>query len=110
MEQENRCFLSTQELDFIVKALNPTIKKYNRGELLCKKNSKERRLFFLLSGTAYLEVENEFEGKQILEYFVKGQILCHDMMIQPNNGSCYAVAKYPCTCLLYTSPSPRDCS
>ncbi len=100
MEQENRCFLSTQELDFIVKTLNPTIKKYNRGELLYKKNSKERRLFFLLSGTAYLEVENEFEGKQILEYFVKGQVLCHDMMIQPNNGSCYAVAKYPCTIAL----------
>lgn len=100
MEQENRYFLNSQELDFIVKNLNPAIKKYNRGEILCKKDSSERRLFFLLGGTAYLTIENEFEGRQILEYFVKGQILCYDMLIQPNNGNCYAVAKYPCTAAL----------
>lgn len=100
MEQKNRYFLSSQELDFIVKTLNPTIRKYNRGELLYKKSSSEKRLFFLLSGTVYLAVENEFEGRQILEYFVKGQVLCHDMLIQPNNGNCYAVAKYPCTAAL----------
>lgn len=100
MEQENRCFLNNQELDFIGKALNPTVRKYNRGELLCKDNSSEKRLFFLLSGTVYLEVENEFGDRQILEYFVKGQVLCRDMLICPNNGSCYAVAKYPCTAAL----------
>lgn len=105
MEQETRCFLSAQELDFIVKNLNPAIKKYNRGEILFKKNSSEKRLFCLLGGTAYLTVENEFEGRQILEYFVRGQILCCDMLIQPNNGNCYAVAKYPCTAALISPES-----
>lgn len=100
MEQESRYFLNSQDLDFIVKTLNPTIKKYNRGELLCKKNSSEKNFFLILGGTVYLAVENEFEGRQILEYFVKGQILCQDMLIQPNNGSCYAIAKYPCTAAL----------
>lgn len=100
MEQENRYFLTGRELDLIVKTLNPAIRKFSRGELLLKNGMKENRIFIFLGGTAYLEVENEYDSKQILDYFVRGQILCHDMLIQPNNGNCYVVAKYPCTVAL----------
>lgn len=97
MEHENRFFLENQELNFIVKALKPVIKEYKRGELVFKQSSKKNRLYFLLSGTAYLEAENEYDTKQILEYFVKGQVLCQSMMIHPHNGHCFVVAKQPCT-------------
>lgn len=100
MEQENRYFLSSRELDLIVKTFHPTIRKFNRGELLLKNGMKESRIFIFLGGTAYLVVENEYDSKQILDYFVRGQVLCRDMLIRPNNGSCYVVAKYPCTVAL----------
>ncbi len=100
MEQENRYFLTGRELDLIVKTFNPAIRKFGRGELLLKNGMKENRIFIFLSGTAYLEVENEYDSKQILDYFVRGQVLCRDMLIRPNNGSCYVVAKYPCTVAL----------
>lgn len=97
MEEENRCFLGNQDMEFIIEALNPAIKKYNRGELIFRQNSNENRFCLLLSGIAYLEIENEYDAKQILEYFVKGQILYPKVMIHPHNGHCHVIAKYPCT-------------
>lgn len=100
MERENRCFLEDQELERIIKAIKPVIRKYSRGELLFTSKNQENKFYILLSGTVYLEAENEYASKQILECFTKGQILFRDMMITPHNGHCYALAKYPCTIAL----------
>lgn len=103
MDYKNHYFLGEQELKTIVEALHPVIKRYNRGEILFKQNTEKNRFCILLDGVAYLEVVNEYETKQILEYFTKGQILCPDMIIRPYNGNCYIIAKYPCT-IAYIEP------
>lgn len=100
MERDNRCFLGNHEIDTIVKTLKPVIKKYDRGELLFRETDRETKFYLLLGGTAYLAAENEYGFKQILNFFTKGQILFHDMMIAPHNGHCYAIAKSPCTIAL----------
>ncbi|MGN0376297.1 MAG: Crp/Fnr family transcriptional regulator [Suilimivivens sp.] len=103
MEHEMQYLLGIPELEMLVRIFNPAIKNYERGEIILRKSIKERRFGFLLGGTAYLEIENEYDSKQILDYFVKGQVLCHDMLIQPNNGHCYVLAKYPCS-IAYINP------
>jgi CRP-like cAMP-binding protein len=97
MEQKSRYLLGNGELDRVIKLLNPTVKDFKRGEVILRENKSEHRLLFLLGGTAYLVVENEFNGKQILGYYLKGQVLLHDMLVQPHNGQCYITAKQPCT-------------
>lgn len=96
-------FLDAQELALILQTFQPAVKNFERQEFILRKSVKEDRFCFLLSGTAYLEVENEYDSKQILNYFLKGQVLCHDMLIQPNNGHCYVIAKYPCS-VAYIDP------
>lgn len=92
-----RYFLSNAELNLIIKTFCPAIKNLKRGEFLFKKEMNENKVCFLLKGTVYLEVQNEFGAKQILNYFTGGQVISHSMLIQPNNGLCYAIAKYPCS-------------
>lgn len=96
MGREMQYFLGVRELDLIVKTFHPVMKEFQRGEIIIRASVREDRFCLLLGGTAYLEVENEYDSKQILDYFVKGQILCHDMLIKPNNGHCYVIAKHPC--------------
>ena len=84
-------------------AMFPATKNFERGDSILRKDAKENRLCFLLNGTAYLQIENEYDSKQILDYFVRGQILCHDMLAEPHNGHCYVFAKYPCS-IAYIDP------
>ena len=103
MEHEMPYLLGIQELETIVRTFNPAIKNFERGESILRKDVRENRLCFLLNGTAYLQIENEYDSKQILDYFVKGQVLCHDMLAEPHNGHCYVFAKYPCS-IAYIDP------
>lgn len=107
MDDKNHYFLDDQTLSTVIKDLNPIIKKYNRGEILFKQTTEKNRFCILLSGVAYLEVANEYDTKQILEYFIKGQILCPDMIIRPRNGNCYIIAKYPCA-IAYIDPFKEE--
>lgn len=103
MDYKNHYFLDEQELSTVMKALHPVIKKYKRGEILFQQIKEKSRFCILLSGVVYLEVANEYDTKQILEYFTKGQVLCPDMIIRPRNGNCYMIAKYPCA-IAYIEP------
>lgn len=104
MEREMPYLLGIQEFETIVKTFHPAIKNFERDEIIFRKDAKENRFCFLLNGTAYLQVENEYASKQILDYFVKGRVLCHDMLTAPHNGHCYLFAKYPCT-VAYVDPA-----
>ncbi|MGN1180362.1 MAG: Crp/Fnr family transcriptional regulator [Suilimivivens sp.] len=104
MEHGMPYLLGIQELETIVRIFNPAIKNFKRGEIIFRKDVKESRFCFLLEGTAYLQIENEYDSKQILDYFVKGQVLCHDMLAEPHNGHCYLFAKYPCS-IAYINPA-----
>lgn len=103
MERKMPYILGIRELETIVETFRPAIKNYERGEIIFRKDIQENRLCFLLDGTAYLQIENEYDSKQILDYFIKGQILCHDMLAKPHNGHCYVYAKYPCS-IAYIDP------
>lgn len=103
MAHEIQYFLGVQELELLFNIFHPVVKNFERREIILKKSVKEERFCFLLSGTAYLEVENEYNSKQILDYFIKGQFFCHNMLIRPNNGNCYVIAKQPCS-IAYIDP------
>lgn len=96
MVQEISGFLSDQELDFIEKNFFPSIRCYKRGEILPIRKSDTERVCFLLGGTAYLTAEDAGGEKQILNYFIKGQIIHGSMIIRPGSGHSYVTAKYPC--------------
>lgn len=110
MEHEMPYSLTFQALETIVKFFQPAVKNFARDEVILRKDIREDRFCFLLSGTAYLQVGNEYDSKQILDYFVKGQVLCHEMLPSPHNGHCYVLAKYPCR-IAYIDPADiLDCS
>ncbi len=96
MVKEIGGFLSDQEIELLEKTFHPSVRSYKRGEILPIRKSEMRKVFFLLCGTAYLIVEDASGETQILNYFVKGQAIYYSAMVQPNNGHCYVVAKYPC--------------
>ena len=103
MEQKTSYLLGIQELETIIRTFNPAIKNFERGEIIFRKDIKENRLCLLLDGIAYLQIENEYASKQILDYFEKGRVLCHDMLTETHNGHCYLFAKYPCS-IAYIDP------
>lgn len=97
MESQYYPILPAKTIKFILHALQPKVREFKKGELILWKETNENRLCLLLKGTAYLCVENEYAAKQLLDFFIKGQIFCHEMMPNPNNGHCFIQAKYPCS-------------
>lgn len=96
MESEKYLVVSGKTMKSILRIFQPRIKEFAKGELILRKDINESRLCLLLKGTAYLCVENEYNAKQLLDFFLKGQFLCHEMLPAPNNGHCFLQAKYPC--------------
>ncbi len=96
MELGNYLILNDKTIKILLSIFGPQIREFGKGETILEKSWKENRLCLLLKGTAYLCIDNEYGDKQLLDFFVKGQILCHEMLPAPNDGHCCLYAKYPC--------------
>ncbi|WWR16413.1 Crp/Fnr family transcriptional regulator [Lachnospiraceae bacterium JLR.KK008] len=115
MEFSSSLILSDKTVHSLLKWFEPKTKELKKGETILQKDTPDSRLLLLLKGTSYLCVENKYGGRQLLDFFFKGQILFHEMLPAADSGHCYLYAKYPCTvaCLdrhdlmayLYGNPS-----
>lgn len=88
----------------LISAFHPRIREFNKGELIMEKDPLENHLCLLLKGTAYLCVENEHASKQLLDFFIKGEFFCYEMMPTAPNCHCFIQAKYTCS-IAYLSPT-----
>lgn len=87
----------------LISALHPRVREFNKGELIMEKEPVENRLCLLLKGTAYLWIENEHAAKQLLDFFMKGEFFCYEMLPAAPNCHCFIQAKYHCS-VAYLSP------
>ena len=88
--------ISEKFMNYILETFRPRRKAFGKGELILEKNTAEDRLCLLVKGVAYLCIENENGGKQLLDYFTKGAVICHEMLPDIRGGHCFIQAKYPC--------------
>lgn len=89
--------ISEKNMKYIRDIFRPKQKSYGKGEIILDGQAPDNRLCVLLKGTAYLCVEQENGGRQLLDYFTKGQLICPEMLPGADNGHCFILAKYPCT-------------
>lgn len=75
MELGNYLILNDKTIKILLSIFGPQIREFGKGETILEKSWKENRLCLLLKGTAYLCIDNEYGDKQLLDFFVKGQIL-----------------------------------
>ena len=61
--------ISEKFMNYILETFRPRRKAFGKGELILEKNTAEDRLCLLVKGVAYLCIENENGGKQLLDYF-----------------------------------------
>lgn len=108
MESVEQLILSGKAMKTLVKAFEPKIREFQKGEVILRKSAAEGRLCLLLKGTAYLCVENEYADKQLLDFFTAGQLFYHDMLPSPHNGHCFIHAKHPCTVAYFEPAQLRE--
>lgn len=103
-------FFQEKFIKKILEEYRPRTKEFQKGEIILKKDTAENRLCLLLKGTAYLYIENEYDTRQLLDFFMRGQLMCHEMLPTPNDGYCYIQAKHPCTVVYLDWPEPAGCT
>ena len=97
MDTKQRHLLSAKQQKSLIQAIRPQIRSFNKGDLIFDHETNENRLCLLLKGTAYLCIENESAVMQLLDFFMKGQFFCYEMIPFPHNCHCFLQAKYPCS-------------
>lgn len=97
MEFSDSPVINEKTVKTLLKLFDPKTKEIQKGESILNEAAKENRLCLLLKGTAYLCLENEYGGRQLLDFFTERQILCQRIFPSSANGHCYVYAKYPCT-------------
>ena len=97
MDIPNPPLLPQKMLKKLLSVFHPRIREFNKGELIMEKDPFENRLCILLKGTAYLCIENEHATKQLLDFFIKGELFCYEMMPSAPGCHCFIQAKYPCS-------------
>jgi CRP/FNR family transcriptional regulator, anaerobic regulatory protein len=97
MDFQESLILSEKTIKAVLSIFRPRKKRFEKGELILEKGTMDDRLFLMLKGTSYLCVENEYNTKQLISFFMKGQFICHEMLPTPHNGHCFVQAKYPTT-------------
>ena len=102
MGDSDSLIISEKNIKYTREAFRPKQKSYGKGEIILDGQTPERRLCILLRGTAYLCVEQEDGGRQLLDYFTKGQLICPEMFPGTGSGHCFILAKYPCTAAFFT--------
>jgi len=102
MEYLDYLSLNGKTIKSILKTFQSSVKEFEKGSMILEKSIKEDRLCLLTKGTAYLCVENENGDRQLLDFFTKGHIMCHEMLPAAGGSHSFIYAKYPC-CVAYLS-------
>lgn len=97
MDSVNASALNAQTMKYLIERLELRVRRFHKGETILRKDMKEERLCLLLKGTAYLCIDNEYADKQLLDFFLCGQLFYDALLPSPHNGHCFVQAKRPCT-------------